>query len=225
MAELPILLLLPPSEGKADGGDVKTPWSPTLGATSKEVSTARKVIADTYSKSSGVRVVKTATMLATDRYTGVVWKHLDLASLPVATRRKLQKQIYVVSGLLGLVRGDESIPNYKLKMGARLAPIGSLASFWKPVLTVEVAKLGQKHLLVDLLPNEHRAAIDWNEVPNHVQIDLVAKDGGRVGGHNAKAAKGLLARHILTTNSDLKSAIRSFRNPEYSAKLTIKDTK
>jgi cytoplasmic iron level regulating protein YaaA (DUF328/UPF0246 family) len=53
-----------------------------------------------------------------------------------------------------------------------------------------------------------------------VRVDLVAKSGGRVGGHNAKAAKGLLARHILTSSKDLKTTIRSFSNPEYKAVIT-----
>jgi hypothetical protein len=76
-------------------------------------------------------------------------------------------------------------------------------------------------MLIDLLPNEHRAAINWDLVPTALRVDLVAHSGGIVGGHNAKAAKGLLARHLLlSTGTDIRRTVASFKHPEYSAKAT-----
>ncbi|NBO55038.1 MAG: peroxide stress protein YaaA [Actinobacteria bacterium] len=217
MAQLPLLILLPPSEGKATGGTEKSKWSPESGSFSNTLGSTRRKVALAHQKQNGAKTVGSLTLAAYERYTGVVWKHLDLQSLPAATRRSVAKQIYVVSGLLGLARADEPIPNYKLKMSAKLEGIGVLAGFWRPTLTSSLGVLAKKHIVVDLLPNEHRSAIDWDQIPNHVRVDLVAKSGGRVGGHNAKAAKGLLARHILTSSKDLKTTIRSFLNPEYKA--------
>jgi hypothetical protein len=76
-------------------------------------------------------------------------------------------------------------------------------------------------MLIDLLPNEHRAAINWDLAPTAIRVDLVAHSGGIVGGHNAKAAKGLLARHLfLSTSTDIRRTVASFKHPEYSAKVT-----
>ena len=220
MAHLPLLILLPPSEGKATGGTEKSKWSPESGSCSTALGSTRRKVALAHQKQNGEKTVGGLTLTAYERYTGVVWKHLDLQSLPAATRRSAAKQIFVISGLLGLVRADEPIPNYKLKMSAKLEGIGVLAGFWRPTLTSSLGVLAKKHTVVDLLPNEHRNAIDWTQITNHVRVDLVAKSGGRVGGHNAKAAKGLLARHILTSSKDLKTTIRSFSNPEYKAVIT-----
>ena len=220
MAKLPLVLLLPPSEGKAGGGDASKPWSSTSGTHGKALATQRQKVANAFAKHHE-RVIGSATLPAFERYTGVVWKFMDLNSLTPAKRRDALKKIHVVSGLVGLVRADDPIPNYKLKMSARIEPLGNLTSFWRPALTEQVSQLAAKHLIIDLLPNEHRAAIAWEQIPNHVRVDLVAKDGGRVGGHNAKAAKGLLARHLLTSSLDAKDAVRAFRHPEYKAKLTL----
>lgn len=219
MASLPILVLLPPSEGKAEGGKANTKWSVDSGATGNRISASRRAVAAAYVKHGGARVVGAPTLPAYERYTGVVWKHLDLASISAQDRREASKKIFVVSGLLGLVRGDDQIPYYKLKMSARLAPIGSLTKFWLPELTEAVVRLGAKHIIVDLLPNEHRAAIDWSNVSNHMRVDLVAKSGGRVGGHDAKAAKGTLARHILTGDADAAVLMRTFKHPVYRAEI------
>ena len=202
------------------GGTEKSKWSPESGSFSTTLGSTRRKVALAHQKQNGEKTVGGLTLAAYERYTGVVWKHLDLQSLPATTRRSVAKQIFVVSGLLGLARADETIPNYKLKMSAKLEGIGVLAGFWRPTLTSSLGVLAKKHIIVDLLPNEHRNAIDWTQITNHVRVDLVAKSGGRVGGHNAKAAKCLLARHILTSSKDLKTTIRSFSNPEYKAVIT-----
>jgi hypothetical protein len=49
----------------------------------------------------------------------------------------------------------------------------------------------------------------------------VAHSGGIVGGHNAKAAKGLLAQHLLISGDEnIARAVKAFSHPEYSAKVT-----
>ncbi|NCU81629.1 MAG: peroxide stress protein YaaA, partial [Acidimicrobiia bacterium] len=66
------------------------------------------------------------TLPAAQRYTGVVWDHLDLASLPLALQKIADKNIVIVSGLLGLVAAGDPTPDYRLKIGASLAPMGKL---------------------------------------------------------------------------------------------------
>ncbi len=70
-------------------------------------------------QAANISLVGAPSLPAWRRYTGVVWDHLDPASLAATDRRR----IVVVSGLLGLVRGDDPTPDYRLKMGANLAPL------------------------------------------------------------------------------------------------------
>ena len=235
------LLLLPPTEGKALDGKPNIRWSYDNGIFGDALATQRALVVAqlrkekggaqkllgvsgvhlTRAHSSNMQLVGAPCLPAWQRYTGVVWDHLDLASLTAIQRNAFTKRIIVPSGLLGLVRADDPIPDYRLKMGARLAPFGTMSKFWNEALTDALVAVAKKKAVVDLLPNEHRAAINWNSLDNVVRIDLVSHSGAVVGGHNAKAAKGLLARHLLvSTNTDVRRTVASFKHPEYSAKVS-----
>ena len=241
MATQDFVLLLPPSEGKAEAGDSSRPWAPRLGTFGAVLETSRAQIVTQLRKEKGgtqkllgvsgghltraqycnVQLVDAPCLPAWQRYTGVVWDHLDLESLTATQRNAFVKRIIVPSGLLGLVRADDPVPDYRLKMGARLAPFGTMSKFWNETITDALVAVVKKKAVIDLLPNEHRAAINWNLLDNVVRVDLVSQSGAVVGGHNAKAAKGLLARHLLvSTNADLRRTVASFKHPEYSAKVT-----
>ena len=221
------MLLLPPSEGKAAGGNQRrAAWAPDAGSFGSRLGERRADVVEALAaahggdeKLLGVRsdhllraqsanasLVGAPVLPAWQRYTGVVWDHLDPATLPTAAR----KQIVVVSGLLGLVRGDDPVPDYRLKMGANLRPLGKLSTWWRDVLSAELARVARRRFVVDLLPQEHRAALTLDGVEG-VSLRLV-DPSGKPGGHFAKAAKGELARTILT---DGVTAIDSWRHPQF----------
>jgi cytoplasmic iron level regulating protein YaaA (DUF328/UPF0246 family) len=235
------VILLPPSEGKADGGENGTSWSPHSGAFGKELGDFRTEIAQTLAKAKGgsaallgvsgkhlaraqaanKALVGAATLPAWQRYTGVVWDHLDLGSLTAAKRKPLVNRIVVPSGLAGLVRADDPLPDYRLKMGARCAPFGLMSTWWRDDLTTSLVRFLRGRIVVDLLPQEHRGAFDWSVVDNVVRVDLVSRTGGVVGGHNAKAAKGLLARHLLLSKgTKIGPMVSSFPHDDYTAKVS-----
>ncbi len=167
-----------------------------------------------------------ATLPAWRRYTGVVWDHLDPTTLTTTDRRR----IVVVSGLLGLVRGDDPVPDYRLKMGASPAPLGRLSTWWRKDLSETLNHYAtgrtsnRPRLLVDLLPKEHRAAWVPDGRVTGVSIELVDRTGAP-GGHFAKAAKGRLAREILLhglgaldewSDERFDVSVTSIRRPEAS---------
>lgn len=213
------ILLLPPSEGKAPGGKSQkdTGWSEDAGAfrglaeRRRDVAEALSAVRGGNEKLLGVKGDHLAralsanaslrgapTLPAWQRYTGVVWDHLDPASLAAAERRR----IVVVSGLLGLVRADDPTPDYRLKMGANLAPLGKLSTWWRDDLSEALNKFASgrtakaPRVIIDLLPKEHRAAWTPDDRVSGVSIEFV-DPSGKPGGHFAKAAKGTLAAAIL----------------------------
>lgn len=224
-----ILLLLPPSEGKAADGDGPA-WSPDLGAFGTELAEARIEVTKALRRAHGgdekllgvkgphferavaanLSMIGAATLPAWQRYTGVVWEHLDPGSLRAADRRRL----LVFSGALGMVRGDDPVPDYRLKMGGRLAPLGTMSAWWQPHLSTVINNLTRRHLIVEMLANEQRAAYvaPATGTPGTVvpatgtasvagmTVTLMERDG-KSGGHAAKAAKGLLARHLIEQGS------------------------
>ena len=241
MGTNPFFVLLPPSEGKAMGGNSRPKYHVASGAFGPALGTFRTEIAKALTRAKGGdakllgvkgdlftraqeanRTVEgSPTLPAWQRYTGVVWDHLDLASFAGTARTSATKRIIVPSGFAGLVRADDPLPDYRLKMGARLMPFGLLSTWWRDDLTEALINHTKKTPVVDLLPQEHRAAIDSELVSTLVRVDLVSRSGGIVGGHNAKAAKGLLARHLfLSTGTNIERMVASFSHPDYTAKVT-----
>jgi hypothetical protein len=155
---------------------------------------------------------------AWQRYTGVVWGGLDVASLPSAARKRATSSVVVVSGLLGLVALDDPTPEYRLKMGASLAPYGKLSTWWRPVLAEPLTTWASQRFVVDLLPNEHRAACDSTQMRG-VRVAFVERNG-KVAGHDAKVAKGRLARHLLTTPGHPADALQSWTDERFDLQIT-----
>jgi hypothetical protein len=211
------MLFLPPSEGKAEGGSARRrPWTPDAGSFGTALAEARATVIAALldarggdekllgvkgehllrAQSANASLIGAPTLPAWQRYTGVVWDHLDPSTLPADARRR----IVVVSGLLGLVRGDDPVPDYRLKMAANLPPLGKLSTWWRETLSAELARVARRRFVVDLLPQEHRAALVLDGLRG-LSLTLVDR-GGKPGGHFAKAAKGELARAVLVDGLD-----------------------
>jgi hypothetical protein len=238
-----LYILLPPSEGKAEGGATTSVWRESAGAFGKQLAVQRSDLTKrlaaiqggdekllgvkgprlTRARTANAHLRGAPTMPAHERYTGVVWDHLDLASLTAPQRNRALKSIVVISGLLGAVRADDPTPDYRLKMGARMAPVGLLSKYWHDHLSVVLNTAFAGSTVIDLLPQEHRGAFtaDTDVIANYFVVGLNEKSG-KAGGHDAKAAKGRLARHVVTTCTTPSGALKSlqsFRDPRFVVEI------
>lgn len=239
-----LVILLPPSEGKADGGDGPG-WRPADGTFGAALADQRaRVVAQlsrvkggdqkllgvggahlTRARAANRSLIGAPTLPAGQRYTGVVWDHLDLASLSSAARSKASASIVVVSGLLGLAAVDDAVPDYRLKMGASLPTLGKLSSWWRSILSDALNDHLAGRFVVDLLPQEHRAA--WTPAPDRyagwARVNFAQRGGasGAAVGHEAKAAKGLLARHLLTSRSKAPSALANWTHDRFEISIGL----
>ncbi len=222
-----LIVLLPPSENKAPGGDGPG-WAPTdgafgdLAAHRTRVHNALKRARGGTAKALGAKgdllqaakganlaAVGAPTLPAHRRFTGVVWGHLDPTTLDRAARRRAAEGVLVPTALTGLTAWDDPVPDFRLKLSASLPPIGTLATFWRPALSAALNDRLAGNTVVDLLPGEHRAA--W--VPDPDRYDLrrpaLLFGDGRPAGHAGKAAKGLLARALMTSG-DVDATLATF---------------
>ena len=244
MPQPSLALLLPPSEGKAPGGGAPA-WDPASGVFGSRLGDLRHQVSATLAALDGGdqtllgvggkhldrareanrTLVGSPTLPAQQRYTGVVWDHLDPATLPTKVRNRIGEHVAVISGLHGIVSWTDPIPDYRLKMGARLATLGMLATWWRPAVTQAIQHWASGRVLVDLLPQEHRKA--WSPEPAAfaavIRVDLVEHDtttgAARVVGHDAKAAKGLLARHLLVSGGDPREVLSTWTHPRFSVRF------
>lgn len=144
-------------------------------------------------------------------YTGVLYQHLDLASLPDAVIARAHERVLVASALWGVVALDDRIPAYRLSIGARLPSLTrtGLAAYWKPALAQALPD-EPGALVVDMRSGGYAAA--WR--PKHatlVEVKASTADGRPIS-HMAKAVRGTVTRGLLqaqrvaTTPEDVATA-------------------
>ena len=242
------LILLPPSEGKADGG-TGAPWT-TLDQSFPDLAEARHEVATALAAAMtrpvaercallGVKQPEAATAAnlavhdaptrpAIERYTGVLYDALDYPSLPARLRKRVDARVVIFSGLWGALRPADPIPDYKLKMGAKLPGLGPPARFWKPRLTATLADAAAG-CVWDLLPNEHSAAWDPSVAGRRIPVrflDDVERGGARTlvtVAHWNKLLKGALVRFVLDEGLTDPGGLADFDHPQgyvYDPSLT-----
>jgi len=222
-----VLILLPPSEGKA---------TPTRGRPLDDaalafpsLTTARRQVrralvnlcagdperaAEVLGLSAGqrdlvglnARLGTAATARADRVYTGVLYDALGFATLSPAAKRRAATRVAVTSSLFGLVRPGDRIPAYRLSGDAALPGLGPVAGVWREVLGTAVAEALGGGLLVDLRSSTYAAF--WRPPADLAKrvatVRVLHEVAGRrqVVSHFNKATKGRLVRTLLEDGRD-----------------------
>lgn len=214
-----MLILLPPSETKRDGGEgapveqllAESALSfPELNAIRKRVvaatvSLARKpkVCAEVLKlspKQMGEvdrnKAVKTSpTMPAIDRYTGVLYDGLAAMNLDEQARGFLAENVMIQSALLGPVKALEPIPAYRLSFDSKLPALaaGSLKKAWAEAGSKALAKKlkSEPQLVLDLRSEGYSALAPVVPAENTVYLRVVTKgENGQLRALNHFNKKG-----------------------------------
>ncbi|SOC52107.1 hypothetical protein SAMN05660748_3956 [Blastococcus aggregatus] len=215
-----MLVLLPPSETKHPGGDgppldlgalstpeltgVRTELVEALVELAGDVPGARAALGVSARQDGEIarnaELRTSATLPVLDRYTGVLYDALDVASLTRAQRARADARLAVGSALFGLVRGGDRIPAYRLSAGSALPGLPTLRAIWRPALEPVLA--AEPGLVVDLRSGAYAALAP---VAGAVTVQVLSErpDGTRsVVSHFNKATKGRLARLLATTTGE-----------------------
>lgn len=235
-----MLVLLPPSETKSDGGkgaplDLGELSLPTLTATREALVDALvELSADTDASSVALglsahqtdevernaKLWVSPTRPALERYTGVLFDALDAKAFTKVQREKAYRRLAMGSALFGAVRAGDPIPAYRLSGGSRLPGFGTLQSLWKPELSAALSAEADGGLVVDLRSGTYQ---QLGPVPGAVTATVltVKPDGSRsVVSHFNKHHKGLLARALLLSRAE-PTDIKGLARVATKAGLTV----
>lgn len=184
MASLPlVLVLLPPSQGKASPDRGRRAGLSTL--VYPRLREPRERLIDALDP--GLRTAP--AIPAAELYTGVLFAALGLADLD-------WNGVLITSALWGVIRPGDRIPAYRLDMSAKLPGIGALAAYWREPLR---AALPDRGLVLDLRSGSYAAA--WRpRRATHLAVRgfIEAPDGTRtVITHMAKRVRGEVTRLVL----------------------------
>lgn len=140
-------------------------------------------------------------MSALDRYSpGVMYASMDFAGLPTGAQRRLLENGIIFSGLFGLLRPDDLIPNYRLRMDADLPEIGKVYAFWKPHVSVLLNRVLEGQFVWDFLPQMHqRAWDDERTYAERVTVRFMKESGGERTpvSHGVKPLRGQFVNYIV----------------------------
>lgn len=176
-----MLILLPPSEGKAPSGagpavDPAALAFPELAPARRRVLRALVKLAkgpkgaalETLGLSANQVgeldvdkvLVGAPTLPAADRYTGVLHDALGLPGLraenPEAFARA-EASVLTFSGLWGVVRPSDPIPAYRCSGGVVLPGVGAVAKVWREALAPALEPVAARGLVVDLRSSVYTA--------------------------------------------------------------------
>lgn len=183
-----MLVLLPPSEGKARPA-AGAPADLGALAFAAELRGQREALIEALDP--GLREAPAAP--AAEVYTGVLYGRLELSKLAAKARRR----VLIASMLWGFVRPDDRVPHYKLPPKERLEGIGPLAKYWRPVLA-EALPDDEGELIVDMRSGAYTAAWKPKRATLLAVRAFTESDGERKAvSHMAKAVRGDVARALL----------------------------
>ncbi|HEX3239899.1 MAG TPA: peroxide stress protein YaaA [Solirubrobacterales bacterium] len=210
-----MLILLPPSEGKAtpaDGAPVDLDslvYAEQLGRKREQLLEALETLAAAPRKAAARRLgvspgqageVEVGAGLrsapaapAAEVYSGVLYDRLGLAALS----KTAQRRVLIASALWGVVRPEDRIPYYRFSSKARLGRIGPPATFWRPALAAALPD-NPGALVVDMRSAAYAAA--WKpKQATLLSVRAFSEQGGKrkVVSHMAKAVRGDVAKALL----------------------------
>ena len=216
-----MLLLLPPSETKRDGGmddaalDLAALSFPELAPQRKAALAALRSLSRSVSDSLEAlslgptqrfeidrnrALSRAPVMPALERYTGVLYDGLQVETLSAAEREFAARHVVIHSALFGLLRAGDPIPAYRLSHDSRLPGL-SLRRHWRESIT---AALGREPGLVLDMRSESYATLGPAPA-SATYVRVVSEDarGRRVAlSHFNKKSKGEFTRAVIAAGID-----------------------
>ncbi len=227
-----MLILLPPSEGKAD-----PPASPPVKLDglvfADQLRTNReRLIADLEELSRrpvkkavealGISAGQAAEIArdgqistapaapAAEVYSGVLYDHLGFGTLSATAVKRSAEKVLIASALWGMLRPGDRIPYYRFSMNARLPRLPGMAAYWRPALAEAMEAAGYDEeggLILDMRSGAYSSA--WKpKRARLLSVRAFTESGGerKVISHMAKATRGDVTRLVLNASKALTDA-------------------
>ncbi|MFE6098974.1 peroxide stress protein YaaA [Streptomyces laurentii] len=220
-----MLVLLPPSEGKAasgHGAPLKLESLALPGLTEARAAVLDELVelcaADeekartVLGLSEGLRgeIAKNTELRtagarpAGEIYTGVLYDALGLATLDAAARERAGRSLLVFSGLWGAVRVTDAIPSYRCSMGVKLPGLGALGAHWRGAMAGVLPEAAGEGLVLDLRSSAYATA--WKPkgevAARTATVRVLHAPTRKVVSHFNKATKGRIVRALLEAGAE-----------------------
>ena len=171
-------------------------------------------------------IYESPLMAAIERYgPGVMYQSMDFEALPTGAQRRLLENGVIISGMFGLLRPDDLIPMYKLKIDASVEGIGKMSKYWRPHLSPILNELLKGRVVWNLLPGAHEET--WEDDQSYDRMYRLKffkeeKKKLKAVTHGVKELRGSLINFIVTALAETVEALEDWEaedgfEPDYEA--------
>jgi len=143
------------------------------------------------------RLIGSLATEAVNRYSGVVFSHLDYKSLDDRAKEYINKNLLIFSNLFGVLRANDLICDYRLKQGASLDGI-KLETLYKKELSPLLDEFLKDEEILDLRASFYEKFY----IPNREFTILKFLKDGKSVSHWAKAYRGRVLRAIAKAGAN-----------------------
>ncbi|MBF0596231.1 peroxide stress protein YaaA [Faecalibacter rhinopitheci] len=154
-------------------------------------------------------------------FKGEVYRAFDAETLSEDAQNYINNNVFLLSGLYGMLRPTDKIMLYRLEMGSKLDVNGSknLYGFWKNILTPFFnSKLGKDEFILNLASNEYAKVLDKKalKVPM-VEVEFQDYKDGKLKKIMMyfKHARGAMARYCAENNVQTLDEVKAYNIDGY----------
>jgi hypothetical protein len=205
-------ILLPPSEAKNQPTELRELALSDL-CFSKDLTEPRTRVLNKHKE-----VDRSRTDLASHVYSGVLYQALGYRSLSISARERADSSILIFSALFGLLRLDDAIPYYKLKIDPKL---------WRSAIACAMMDM-EDEIVVDCRSSTY-ATVWTPRAAKSIGIRVFTEVEGRlqVVTHMSKATRGEVARFLVTQEQTPKTPdeLQRLLASQFNSRLIAPDGK
>ena len=168
---------------------------------------------------ANMEIYNAPLMSAFDRYSpGRLYAAIDFQNLPTGAQRRLLENGIIFTGLFGILRPDDLIPNYRLRMDDEIPEVGRVYKFWRPLISPLLNRVLEDRWVWNLLPRGHRRA--WDDKHTYERLVNVSfyketKDGERSAvTQEVKELQGGLVNFIVEETVEDMESFREWEHPK-----------
>lgn len=155
-------------------------------------------------------------------FKGEVYRGLSAETMDEAAQTYLNQNLFILSGLYGILRPSDQIMLYRLEMGSRLAVEShkNLYGFWKENLTDYVnSQLKKEEVLLNLASVEYAKVLDDKKLKSpKIEVDFMDFKNGALKKIMVyfKQARGTMARYCAENNVQTLEEVKLFNEEGYA---------
>lgn len=165
-------------------------------------------------------ILDSPLMSALDRYSpGPLYSAMDFANLPTGAQRRMLENGVIFSGLFGLLRPDDLIPDYAVPLSASLPEIGKVTDYWREHVTPLLNRTLEEELVWDFSDETCKEA--WEDEQTYkkrVRISFYREDDDgerRIVTDDLDQLRGELIGFIVDDSADEVEDLNDWDHPEY----------